>query len=68
MARRKTIGENPLDALASNAADRYPLSAQPVADQSSGQADLLSRVQAMENQAVLMKWLVYGAIGLAIVL
>ena len=71
MSRRKTIGENPLDALASDPSDRCPspsVSVQPAGNQSLGQADLLSRIQEMEKQAVVMKWLVYGAIGLALVL
>ena len=68
MAKRKTIGENPLDVPASDPAHRYPPSTPSAGDHSSGQADLLSRVQAMEERASLMKWLVYGAIGLAIVL
>jgi len=68
MAKRKTIGENPLDAPAADPAHRYPLSAPPSGGQHSEQADLLNRVQTMEQQASLMKWLLYGAIGLAIVL
>src|SRR5262245_47152602 len=64
MAKRQTIGENPLDTLASDPSERsweekiLP-SAQPTEYQSSAQADLLSRVQAMEKQTVLMKWLIY---------
>lgn len=68
MVKRKTIGESPLDLPASEPAHRYSLSALPSKDPSSGQADLLTRIQALEEQSSLMKWLVYGAIGLAIVL
>lgn len=68
MAKRTTIGESPLDLPATDPVHRYSLAALPPGNPSSGQADLLTRVQAMEEQSSLMKWLVYGAIGLAIVL
>ena len=106
MAKRKTIGENPLDAIAPDSVSsrreeksatsktRPPILASPAearrparADstavkqekgmatpaqvtrsQSPSQQDLLSRVQSVEEQSEWVKWLAYGAIGLALLL
>ena len=106
MAKRKTIGENPLDAIvpdpvagrqedtparqkpqssipASPASARRPVQPAPASrkpEKGSGapvqvapshtpsQKDLLSRVQSVEKQSEWVKWLAYGAIGLALLL
>jgi hypothetical protein len=112
MAKRKTIGENPLDAIApdrtarqkketvaatnprpavavSPAEPRRPAKTAPAAvnpekgtatsiiqatrtqapaRQTPAQQDLLRRIKSLEEQNTLMKWLVYGAIGLAFLL
>ena len=106
MAKRKTIGDNPLDAIvpdpvsgrqdetsaAPKARPPVPVSpaaarrsaqpdqtavkqekgiatpAQVARSQSPSQQDLLSRIQSVEEQSQLIKWLAYGAIGLALLL
>ena len=113
MAKRKTIGENPLDAIApdrtarqkneivaatnprpavavSPAEPRRTAKTAPAAvnpekgtatsiiiqatrtqapvQQTPAQQDLLRRIKSLEEQNTLMKWLVYGAIGLAFLL
>ena len=106
MAKRRTIGENPLDAITPDlAAGRReetfaepkakapaPVStakakqsarstpktvkhekgpAQPaesIRSQSPSQKDLLIRIQSVEEQSAWIKWLAYGAIGLALLL
>jgi hypothetical protein len=101
MAKRKTIGENPLDTLvpdrttrrtgesaaAANAqsvdpatgstgaptprnqpkASRLPTLATPVA-QPPSPADLVNRIQSLEKENEYIKWLVGGAILLAVLL
>jgi len=85
MAKRRTIGENPLDAImpdpGSPVKERRPAQATPATVQSGkgaltpsqatptasqAQEDLVSRIQSVEEQSELTKWLVYGAIALAI--
>jgi len=106
MAKRKTIGENPLDAgipdplskqqgikpaapkpqspiPASPASARRPVQPAPASQkpekgpatppqaaplQPPPQNDLLSRIQSLEEQNAWIKWLAYGAIGLALFL
>ena len=106
MAKRKTIGENPLDVIvpepvssrqkdkpaamkprppipvspteAQRSARPTPTSvkqengiaapAQVAHSQTPPQQDLLSRIQFLEGQNVWIKWLAYGAIGLALLL
>jgi len=87
MAKRRTIGENPLDAIMPDpesptkgrrAAQATPATVQTekgtvtptqaTRTKSADQEDLLSRIQTVEEQSELTKWLVYGAIGLAILL
>ena len=106
MAKRKTIGENPLDAIVpdpvvgrqenksaaqkpqspipvSPASARQPVRPAPASrksekgagtpvqvahSQTPPQQDLLSRIQFLEGQNVWVKWLAYGAIGLALLL
>ena len=87
MAKRRTIGENPLDAImpdpGSPVKERRPAQATPATVQSGkgtvtptqatrtasqAQEDLLGRIRSVEEQSELTKWLVYGAIALAILL
>ena len=87
MAKRRTIGENPLDTLVSDpgcpAKGHPPAQATPAIVQSGKgavtptqpprtasqtQDDLLSRIQSVEEKSELTKWLVFGAIALAILL
>ena len=111
MAKRKTIGENPLDALdpdriarqeketvaptsqqravpVSPTEPRRPVRKAPTTvtpekrnatsvqaaltqapvQQPPDQQDLLGRIKSLEEQSALMKWLVLGAIGLALLL
>jgi hypothetical protein len=90
MAKRKTIGENPLDAVpdrtarhqeeTSAATNPRPASAaikfekgtatsvQTTRTQSPPPQDLLSRIQSLEEQNEYIKWLVGGAILLAVLL
>ena len=92
MAKRKTIGDNPLDAgipnpqsstTASPASARRPVQpspssrkpergaatpAQVAPSQAPPQNNLLSRIQSLEEQNAWIKWLAYGAIGLALLL
>jgi hypothetical protein len=111
MAKRKTIGENPLDAIVpdrtagqekENIAAANPRRAVPVSpteprrpartaraavkpkkgktssvqaprtqalvQQASDQQDLLGRIKSLEEQNTFIKWLVFGAIGLALLL
>ena len=106
MAKRKTIGDNPLDAgmpdpvtnrreeKSTKPKPRPPLPVSPAETQRSArtdqpavkqekgpatpaqvahsqtppQQDLLSRIQFLEGQNVWIKWLAYGAIGLAFLL
>ena len=106
MAKRRTIGENPLDAITPNPAAgrgeekfaepkaRRPApitSAKPqrsarstpktvkhekkaaspdesIGSQPPSQKDLLNRIQSVEEQSALIKWLAYGAIALALLL
>lgn len=106
MAKRKTIGENPLDAIvpdpvagrqkdkpaaqkpqspipASPASTRRTMQPAPASrkpekgattpaqvtqSQPPTQKDLLSRIQSLEEQNAWVKWLAYGAIGLALLL
>ena len=106
MAKRKTIGDNPLDAIlpdpvsgrqdetsaAPKARPPIPVSpaeaqrptrpdqtvvkqekgiATPVQvtrSQTPSQEDLLSRIQSVEEQSEWIKWLAFGAIGLALLL
>ena len=98
MARRKTIGDNPLDAIeATSQRPAVPVSptesrrparealaaveletgiatslhagrTQALVLQAPDQLDLLGRIKSLEEQNVLMRWLVYGAIGLALLL
>src|SRR5262245_44169580 len=98
MAKRKTIGENPLDAI--ETMSQWPIVPVPPIEprrparkalaaiepetgiatslqaaqtqalvlRAPDQLDLLGRIKSLEEQNVLMKWLVYGAIGLALLL
>ena len=106
MAKRRTIGENPLDAITPNpvtgrdeekfaepkAQRSAPVSsakpqrsarstsktvkhekiaatpAEKIRSQPASQNDLLSRIQSVEEQSALVKWLAYGAIALALLL
>ena len=104
MAKRRTIGENPLDrivpdlvarqrgekaeganarhqappAKASRVARPAPASVKPVKGaatpaqatrtESPTREELLSRIQSVEKQNELIKWLAYGAIALALLL
>ena len=106
MAKRKTIGENPLDSIkpdplsrqqevkpaaqkpqstnpASPASARRPVQQAPASNkpekgaarpaqvappQTLPQNDLLSRIQSLEEQNAWIKWVAYGAIGLALLL
>ena len=106
MAKRKTIGENPLDAIVpdpvssrqedkpeaqkpqspipvSPASARRPVQPAPASrkpekglatpaqvtrSQTPSQEDLLSRIQSVEEQSEWIKWLAFGAIGLALLL
>jgi len=106
MAKRKTIGENPLDGIVPNPASsrqedkpagQKPQSSIPASPASArrpaqpapasrkpeigsgahvrvapshapSQKDLLSRIQSLEEQNAWIKWLAYGAIGLALLL
>ncbi|MDF0644232.1 MAG: hypothetical protein P0111_09385 [Nitrospira sp.] len=106
MAKRRTIRDNPLDAIAPAStagqgdepsaetkfrsagrvsATKTPQAARPasiaanpentaapsahsIRTTSAAQGDLLRRIESVEEKNELMKWLVYGAIGLALLL
>ena len=106
MAKRRTIGENPLDAITPNPAagrgeekfaepkaqrpapvtsakpqrsarstpnavkheKKAATPAETIGSQPPSQKDLLNRIQSVEEQSALIKWLAYGAIALALLL